>query len=97
MKLTVVQKNFQKALKKFPEEEFVIPQIITANKTPLNGNYIITNEDEDKNIVHNILYYVNKNSPLGPIPSNPSRDNQFSNWEASVLNWAIRFIPGTSL
>ncbi|MDB5266779.1 MAG: putative penicillin-binding protein [Parcubacteria group bacterium] len=36
---------------------------------------------------HSILYYVNKNDPLGPAPSNPSADPQFKNWEYGVQHW----------
>ncbi|OGN13057.1 MAG: hypothetical protein A3C71_00375 [Candidatus Yanofskybacteria bacterium RIFCSPHIGHO2_02_FULL_43_15c] len=34
---------------------------------------------------HSVLYYVNKEDPLGPFPSNPEDDLQFKNWE-----WAVR-------
>ncbi|MBI2024392.1 penicillin-binding protein [Candidatus Giovannonibacteria bacterium] len=39
--------------------------------------------------VHSILYWVDKNNPLGPAPSNPNNDPQFKNWEASVREWAL--------
>jgi len=35
--------------------------------------------------IHSILYYVDKNNPRGEIPSNPSADLQFKNWE-----WAVQ-------
>lgn len=38
--------------------------------------------------VRSILYWVDKEDPLGPPPSNPTADPQFNNWEASVRNWA---------
>ncbi|MBX4189571.1 hypothetical protein KW785_03195 [Candidatus Parcubacteria bacterium] len=38
--------------------------------------------------VHSILYWVNKDDPLGPIPSNPRSDSQFDNWEYAVRLWA---------
>ncbi len=38
--------------------------------------------------VHSILYWVNKNDPLGPAPANPNDDPQFRLWEAPVLRWA---------
>jgi len=38
--------------------------------------------------VHSILYWVDKNDPLGPPPANPSSDSQFANWEKPVLDWA---------
>jgi 1A family penicillin-binding protein len=37
--------------------------------------------------VHNILYYVDKNDPLGPVPTNPLSDSQFLNWESPVQVW----------
>jgi len=38
--------------------------------------------------VHNILYYLDKDNPLGDYPKNPSVDPQFSKWETAVLEWA---------
>ncbi len=37
---------------------------------------------------HCILYYVNRENPLGGNPENPGDDPQFKNWEASVEAWA---------
>lgn len=37
--------------------------------------------------VHSILYWVDKNDPLGPKPSNPNNDPQYKNWETAVQNW----------
>lgn len=38
---------------------------------------------------HSILYWVNKNDPRGPIPSNPDSDPQFRYWEYGVNQWAL--------
>ncbi len=38
---------------------------------------------------HSILYYVDKDNPRGPIPSNPASDPQFNNWEYGVRRWAL--------
>ncbi len=38
--------------------------------------------------VHNILFFVDKNNPLGPIPGKNSVDPQFESWEEAVLRWA---------
>jgi hypothetical protein len=43
--------------------------------------------------IHSLLYYVNRENPTGPIPSNPNNDAQFQNWEVPVLDWASRNIP----
>lgn len=39
------------------------------------------------NNTHSILYFVNKDDPLGPYPSNPANDPQFANWEYGVKKW----------
>lgn len=70
------------ALKKFEPETFPSPQITNPDKPILRGEYIINNE------IHSILYYVDKNNPLGPTPIYPGFDPQFKNWEESVLIWA---------
>lgn len=38
--------------------------------------------------VHSILFYVNKEDPLGPRPKNPADDPQFRSWEGAVRGWA---------
>ncbi len=38
--------------------------------------------------VHSILYWVDKNDPRGPIPTNPNSDGQYTNWEYAVQKWA---------
>lgn len=38
--------------------------------------------------VHNILHWVDKNEPRGPIPENPSSDLQYERWERGVRLWA---------
>ncbi len=37
--------------------------------------------------VHDILYWVDKENPRGPVPQNPEKDPQFNLWEKSVLFW----------
>lgn len=37
--------------------------------------------------VHSILYWVDKDNPLGERPSNPAKDPQFTNWEYGVQRW----------
>jgi 1A family penicillin-binding protein len=37
--------------------------------------------------VHDILFWVNKNDPRGPVPSNPNSDPQFRLWEGAVQRW----------
>ncbi len=44
---------------------------------------------EEKSItnVHTILYWINKDDPLGSRPTNPEKDSQYNNWEYGVQNW----------
>lgn len=36
---------------------------------------------------HDILYYVNRDDPRGPIPDKPDRDPQYKNWEKGVKDY----------
>jgi len=65
-----------------PVDEFIKPDPVFVDKPMLNGSYI------GPNGIHSILYYIDKNNPLGPPPVNPGVDSQFNNWEAAVRNWA---------
>jgi hypothetical protein len=37
--------------------------------------------------VHDILHYVDRRDPRGPIPDKPESDGQYKNWEESVKKW----------
>lgn len=39
---------------------------------------------------HDILHYVDRADPLGPIPADPGRDAQYAAWEAGVADWLAR-------
>lgn len=62
-------------------ESFTPPDIKESTKPILNGQYIIDGQ------IHSTLYYLNKDDPQGPAPSNPYTDPQFNNWEAAVRAW----------
>lgn len=80
-----IWKNFiTKALEKFPDEEFIPPEPVYSDKPMLNGQFVFNTEGIAQ--IHNILFYINKNNPLGPFPS-IFNDNQFNNWEQAVLTW----------
>ena len=55
-----------------------------ASKPVLSGNWAVPGSDGQ---IHEILYWVNKNDPNGPQPSNPSSDSQYQNWEAGLSQW----------
>ena len=90
------------ALAKIPDEKFAQPQIDLAGVKPIiRGDYIdssllVTEAQNGSttpdlsgviNSIHDILFYVNKNDPQGPYPTNPASDDQFVNWEYGVQNW----------
>ncbi len=39
---------------------------------------------------HSILYYVDKDNPQGPIPTDPNIDQQYPIWEAAIQDWITR-------
>jgi len=59
------------------------------------GSYCLANkycpdgEADKKDFIsaHDILYYVNRDDPRGPIPDKPTSDSQFKNWENGVKDW----------
>lgn len=65
---------------------------LATSETPVN--FI---ETRDYPQIHSILYYIDKNNPLGPIPQNPENDSQFYNWEESIFDWAKKNIIGFGL
>ena len=75
----------KQALLKFPKEDFPSSPVLTSDKPMLDGNYIIQTENGFQ--VHNILYWIDKNNPLGPPPQNPQTDSQFASWEFGVKKW----------
>jgi 1A family penicillin-binding protein len=89
-------------LEKLPDEKFSQPQIDLSGVKPIvRGDYIdssllVTEAQNGSstpdlsgviNSIHSILYYVNKNDPQGPYPTNPGSDDQFMNWEYGVQSW----------
>ena len=44
-------------------------------------------EEKSFTEIHEILWWLNKNDPQGPVPENPKSDSQFNNWEKSLQNW----------
>lgn len=69
------------ALNSVPNESFNKPDPVSETKPMLNGQYVFNNT------IHDILYYVDKNNPLGDMPQSPQDDSQFNNWEIPVQIW----------
>jgi 1A family penicillin-binding protein len=72
----------QFALEKLPEEGFPTPPGL-----PEGSSNAIAGRWQDQPQTHEILHWVNKDNPLGPAPSNPSRDPQYWLWEAPLNEW----------
>lgn len=71
------------ALSKRPVSAFTRSEWPNPNKPVLQGNW--SNPGRD-GLVHEILYWVDKNNPTGPEPFNPASDPQFEYWDLPVRN-----------
>jgi len=77
-------KIMQKLLSSNPAENFTEPDPITDNRSDaLLGK--LPSDD-----INTILYYVDKNDPLGGQPTNPSNDPQYALWQIGINNWLIK-------
>ena len=76
-------KVMQKIVASHPIENFTPPDPIT-NRNPILLGQVPQGD------THTILYYINKNDPLGPAPTNPSDDPQYSLWQIGINNWLIK-------
>ena len=75
------------ALSKYPKEYFGEPDPISSSVPPmLQGNWHIL-DAQGTYTPHSLLYWTDKNNPLGAPPSNPARDPQFAYWEYGVSTW----------
>jgi penicillin-binding protein 1C len=83
------------ALTKFPNEPFPEAQ----NTTTENDKPVLRGTWQSEEGVHSILYWVNKDDPRGPRPTNPENDPQFVRWEWGVQNWAAQngFVGSTTV
>lgn len=88
----------QVVLPKIPNTSFTEPDPINPDIKPILAGYWkgekTTAVDGKIKVtgtsggIHSILHWVDKNDPLGPIPSRPGRDPQYELWEAPVREWA---------
>lgn len=66
-------------------ESFFVDRIsggLATDQTPYE-----TMEERVVTNVHSILYWIDKNNPLGGRPANPANDPQYNNWEIPIQNW----------
>ena len=101
----------KEALTRLPDERFIPPVVNYSSLKPVLRGYwqggeinlvSLPNQESMQyvsNSVHSILYWVDKNNPLGQSPSNPAKDPQFNLWEYPVQIWAKSkgFIQGATI
>lgn len=82
----------QYALSITPNQSFTRSEYDESGLKPvLRGIWQVLGSD---GAPHEILYWVNKDDPNGPQPTNPASDAQYAYWEAGVQRWlAGRAIP----
>ncbi len=78
----------QYALSTLPNTAFTRADTDTSNLKPILRG-IWKNPGTD-GAIHDILYWVHKNDPNGPIPSDPNQDPQFKYWDGPVQAWAVK-------
>lgn len=59
------------------------------DKYCLTNKYCPKSEEKKIDFVspNDILFYVNKNDPRGPIPNKPERDSQYKAWQKAAKDW----------
>ena len=76
----------KEVLPSLPNENFSKPEPTPSNLKPVLRGFWQGGESFVG--VHSILFWLNKNDPNGPIPTNPYSDEQFRFWEIPVQKWA---------
>jgi len=68
------------------EKKIIIDKMSGRLATEYTPLYL--REEKIYRTMHNILHFVDKDDPLGPIPKNPENDPQYNNWEQGLIAWA---------
>ncbi len=90
-------------LTKYPVESFEKPDSIDPSLPPIlrgfwQGENLTDTTTGASNLfgmpvaqpatnIHTILYWINKDNPLGPRPINPEKDPQYTNWEYAIQKY----------
>lgn len=78
------RKIMEKILTSSPAENFIPPDLAQSNINPVLLGQL---QPDDRNT---ILYYINKENPLGPAPENPGQDPQYALWQIGINNWLLQ-------
>jgi membrane peptidoglycan carboxypeptidase len=76
------------ALTKLPNDTFTRTNIDESQLKPVFRG--IWQEPGSDGSIHDILYWVDKSNPLGPVPADPASDPQFERWDYPVQQWAAQ-------
>lgn len=72
------------------KEALKVCEIPGEKKAYCLANKYCRDKDADKKDFvsdHDILYYVSRDDPRGPVPDKPDLDPQYKNWEKGVEDW----------
>lgn len=72
------------------EKDLKVCEIPDEDEKYCRANKYCRDKDvEKKDFIsdHDILSYVNRTDPRGPVPEKPDRDAQYKNWEKGVKDW----------
>jgi membrane peptidoglycan carboxypeptidase len=72
-----------KIVNSHPIENFTPPDPITNRSAALLGHLPLGD-------TNTILYYIDKNNPLGATPTNFVNDPQYNLWQIGIYNWLIK-------
>jgi len=75
----------KQALVKMDKESFTLPEYPATTKPILNGQHIIQTPAGLQ--IHDTLYWIQKDNPQGPEPTNPYDDPAYSYWEYGLTQW----------
>ena len=84
-----IDQNIKPALRGFWQggENYFVDKI--SGKLATEYTPVETREERVLTDIHSILYWVDKQNPLGPKPESPGKDPQFILWETPVKKWAL--------
>ncbi|MEK7079729.1 MAG: PBP1A family penicillin-binding protein [Patescibacteria group bacterium] len=76
-----------RALAKYPPEVFKEPPAIPDTAPPALRGVSLVPQPDGTQTAHSLLYWTDRNNPLGPPPANPASDSQFQYWEYPIQQW----------
>jgi len=83
------------AIARRPDTSFTRDETSTEGLKPVLRGIWQGNDTQNQNgieyvkqEIHDILHWVDKSNPNGPVPSNPQGDSQYTLWEVPVRVWA---------